>query len=200
MDNLNELREKYKWPDEKPNLEFDDHGWLHPSTEAMLNKLLNDRQKVIVEIGGWLGLSTRFILEKVKSSTVITIDHWKGSREHHLKGDPHHVRDKLPNLYEQFLANCWEYRGRLIPLKANSDAGLLELSRHDTIPDLIYIDGSHEYYDVSSDILTSYSLFPSAKIIGDDWAHPPIKRAIISFAKSFKFRINTYGNGWELFK
>lgn len=155
------------WPSHRPKLDFDEHGWLHPLAEQALTDLLQQELHVVVEVGSWLGLSTRFLLNQYPTVRLYAIDTWEGSAEHHdLKTG---VFDKLPTLYEQFLRNCWDHKDRLFPIRTKSTIGLGELYRNGIHPDMIFLDASHEYFDILADLNTIYDLFPGTLVIGDDW-------------------------------
>lgn len=179
------------WPDEIPDFKSYDHGWFDENRAETLDQFLNENTKLVFELGSWLGKSTRHILKKAPNAVVVSIDHWEGSEEH-LNGP---YSDLLPTLYERFLVNCWEFRDRLIPLKTTTDIGLRELS--DFEPDLIYIDASHEYMDVISDITTSIMLFPKATIVGDDWTWKSVRKAVVLCSETFNKEIKTNGPTWH---
>lgn len=155
-----------KFPAIKPNVQEDSHGWFDQNNKDFLKPLITSETKVIVELGSWLGSSTRWFCEN-SSSIIISIDHWKGSIEHQGRKD---VKDKIPTLYETFIVNCWEYRDRIMPVKMNTIAGMNYIKDIGVNPDIIFIDASHEYVDVVADIKTASELFPSAILVGDDWS------------------------------
>ena len=107
---LQDLAKKYPWPEVKPDLAPLDQGWF--SGHNLFEEGLSKDMQVIVELGSWLGKSTRFFLNQFPRSFLIAVDHWKGSQEHQIR-----FQKLLPNLYENFLVNCWDYKDRLIPLR-----------------------------------------------------------------------------------
>ena len=157
------LNPKNYWPDQKPEVKPDPHGWLSPCVEERLRKLIGPKTKTILELGAWLGKSTRALCDMAPGAQVVTIDTWEGSEEH--VGNP-----KLERLHETFLVNCWEYRDQLIPIKATTEKGMQDLARKGVVPDLIYIDADHGYEGVRHDIELAIKLWPEAQIVGDDWA------------------------------
>ena len=153
--------------------------------------------KVIVELGSWLGRSTRFLLDNAPNATVIAIDHWDGSEEH--------LTDKkfatiLPVLYETFLVNCWQYKNRLIPVKNSSLLGLQDVYNEKIKPDLVYIDASHDYDAVTKDLEKTFALFPNTIICGDDWGWDPVRTAVEDFSARNSFMIFSEGNFYSLKK
>ncbi len=190
-----EFYTKYTWPTIKPRVEPDDHGWF--VNAAQLRLLLNNKQLLIVELGSWLGSSTRFILNHAQNATVIAVDHWLGSTEHYADSEFH---IKLATLYETFLVNCWDYKHRLIPLRTTTLQGLEEIYIHNLHPDLVYVDASHDYDAVLSDLEKIYQLFPSTVIAGDDWMWNSVRAAVCDFASKYEFSIQASKNFWQLQK
>ena len=113
-------------------------------------------------------------------ATVICVDHWLGSQEHHHNEK---FRLKLPTLYETFLVNLWEERDRVIPIRLRTTEALEEIYRFQIVPDLIYIDAGHTYQDVLADVGTSLRLFPASVICGDDWSWEEVRRAVVEIAE-----------------
>jgi predicted O-methyltransferase YrrM len=190
------------FPVVKPTVSPDPHGWFNKLNKEML---IDDVKKstIIVELGSWLGLSTRWLCDNSKA-TVYAIDHWNGSIEHQNRGD---VKDKLPTLYDTFIVNCWDYKDRIIPIRGNSLDGLIELREIKVIPDLIYIDASHEYEDVLNDLEYSHKLFPSAVIIGDDWnwrqkklKRKTVQEAVMAFSKKYGVKVMNNGQAYKIIK
>jgi hypothetical protein len=137
--------------------------------------MVNSEAKVIVEIGSWLGLSASLFLKHAPESTIVCIDHWRGSAEHRRNPD---WRRRLPTLYEQFLANMWESREHVIPVRARSTKGLAIVRECEIVPDLIYIDGAHDRPSVYADISTSATLFPGVPLLGHDWRFASVRTAV----------------------
>jgi hypothetical protein len=164
-----ELRERYPWPDECPELGLDlNHGWCAGQVREYFKRFLSKDTRLIVECGSWLGLSTRYMMAEAPAARVICIDHWKGSAEHHRCGRPD-VAKRLPILYEQFRRNMWDYRDRLIAMRLDIQDGIKELAELGIAPDLVFVDGSHDTQSVRKDTLACCKAFPNARIMGDDY-------------------------------
>ena len=77
------LKDYFEWPHEKPDIPFDTHGWFNTYHEEVFTHFLSDETKLVVELGAWLGKSTRYILDNAHNTVIISIDTWLGSTEHY---------------------------------------------------------------------------------------------------------------------
>lgn len=191
---IESLRRAHPWPEERPNVAAREReGWLFPSTQEMLARFLSSETKLVVELGSWLGLSTRFIAGRAPRATVIAIDHWKGSPEH--EHDPA-LRDLLPVLYETFLTNCWNDRSRIVPIRSGTLEGLQRVGSFGLAPDVIYVDADHSYEAVAADLAAIERLFPSAIIVGDDWNWEGVRRAASEHCARTGRPLAALDSGW----
>lgn len=173
---VSRLAAQFPWPTARPEVPIrKNEGWFHESVRDAFEELLNDRTSIVVELGSWLGLSTRFIAARAPNAVVIAIDHWKGSPEHHRRED---LKDLLPVLYETFLTSCWDFKNQIIPVRLNSDDGLRTIRDYAIRPDLIYIDADHSFEAVYRDLKFVLEHFPSSAIVGDDWNWNGVRRAV----------------------
>lgn len=196
---IEDLKQIYPWPDKKPNRNFDDRGWFYKEAEEILDIFLSKQTKIVVELGSWLGKSTRYILNKAPNATIIAVDHWVGSKKWF---DNKKDADKYASyIYETFLYNCWDYKERLIPVRKRTLEGLDIIYKLNIKPDLIYIDAGHEFAEAIGDIAQSVRLFPESQIVGDDWnwgeeKNYPVRRAAKAIASDCNFKIVTHGTTW----
>lgn len=178
------------------NLAVDSQGFFLPSNLQGLKNLISDlpHPLLFVEIGSWLGSSTRFLAQQT-GGCVIAIDPWTGSAEHQ-KGE---FRGMLPLLQQQFLRNCYAYRERILPIQRTSEDALA-LPIKDI--DLLYIDGAHDYASVLADLRNwTPRLAPYGIVCGDDWNwgnEKPVRRAVVDFAKKAEKLVQSEGNFWWL--
>jgi predicted O-methyltransferase YrrM len=118
-------------------------GWCTPTELAWLAHKASQHER-IVEVGSWMGRSTRALSDNTPGQ-VWAVDTWQGSEE--LK---HFLADKPPDwLYESFIKNMGE-RNNVVPVRMPS----LEASKAlgDILFDMIFIDASHDYENVKQDI------------------------------------------------
>ena len=181
-------------------LPFDNHGWYGNGKQITeIVKLY--KVKTVVEVGCWLGLSTRHIASILpKDGKVYAVDHWLGSEEHQEGKYAYHPI--LDRLYQQFLSNIIHagLTDKIVPLRMDSLTAAPYLSTVLTNPpDLIYIDASHDTKSVYDDMCAWYPLIKGYGVLcGDDWAWASVQKAVRRFAQENKLRINASGNFWSL--
>lgn len=182
------LRQRYPWPAQKPDVPEKPansekplsaggsiFGWFHGENRAVLKKLLSASPPVVLELGALLGLSTKFLAEWAPDSTIITIDHWKGSAEHQ-KSKP--LADVLHTMFETFCVHLWEHRSHVIPMRTTTIKGMVELFRLGITPKIVYIDAGHETGPVYADAIVAMTLWPEAHVVGDDGCWKSIQAAL----------------------
>ena len=151
-------------------LPFDGDGWFY-NKHQLLKLFKSNDIKNVIEVGSWLGLSTRFFAEQLpRKGKVYAVDNWLGSSEH--VGDK-----KLEKLFHQFLSNAihTNLAKKIIPIRMNS----VEAAKAINIKaDLIYIDASHEANHVYEDIIHWHPHLETNGIMcGDDWSYSASVRA-----------------------
>lgn len=162
LKSLEDLRAAHPWPGVRPDLAPDGHGaWHHGARQ-----LLAPTARLVLEFGAWLGQSTRGWCHQAPGATVIAVDTWLGSQEHQEKPD---WAKRLARLYDQFIANNWPLRGRIIPIRSTSQEALAELDDYALWPDLIYLDAAHDYASVREDVAAVTARWRGTQIAGDDW-------------------------------
>jgi hypothetical protein len=195
---LRRLAEASPWPAERPNdaAPGEEQGWLGAGTETMLANVLSPSTELVVELGAWLGLSTRYIAQYAPAATVISVDHWQGSPEHQAQ---ERFRKLLPQLFETYQARCWDYRERVVPLRMTTLDGLLKVAEHGLHPDFVYVDAEHSYDAVTAELSLARQLFPRAVLGGDDYDWRGVREGVDSFARRHGLVVDRFGaRGWRL--
>jgi len=172
---LTALQDRYPWP-AFPVSDLAERNDRH-FTGAGLNLLLSETLKLyspqlVVEVGCWLGGSTRRITE-LSSATVICVDTWLGSEEHQA-GRAWQERDGghgqlLNRLFDQFVVNCFDLKDQVVPMRTTSVFALYQLAALNLCPDLIILDGAHDRFSVATELELCRRFFPHARIIVDDY-------------------------------
>ena len=163
-------------------LPFNPHGWY--SNAGSMEKLFALKKPfVVIEVGCWLGASTRHMASMLPPGGVVyAVDHWLGSIENQQGQDSWFPI--LPKLYDQFLSNVIhaQLTDKIIPIRKGS----LEASEYleGTYADVVYIDASHDYESVYADLNAWYPFVNGhGTLCGDDWPHPPVQQAVYQFAQ-----------------
>jgi hypothetical protein len=192
---LRELRRRYLWPVERPDVPEDWHGWLCPETAAMLKRHLWAEARIVVETGSWLGMSACHILRHAPCATLVCIDTWKGSPEHHNNPD---WNQRLSTLYETFCRNLWETRARIVPMRADALRGLTELHMLGIVPDLVYVDDLHEYAHVLQELTLLDAQWHGVRLVGDDYNQTEVQRAVQTAAAATGRKLTHNATAWSL--
>ena len=156
-------------------MKLDLFGWFPEENEETLKKLIAENNiKTVLEIGCFLGKSTKFFVEQ--GCSVISIDTFRGSKD---LNNCEEIKKRLPSLYEQFLFNLKESGiENKVQVFVGSSMKAFN-SPHRLSADLIFIDGSHEYADVKNDI-EMWQIRAQRVLCGDDYtdAHPGVRQAV----------------------
>jgi len=193
--------------------------------------VFSKKPKITIEVGSWLGYSAIIFascMKKIgkKDSGLICIDTWLGSREFWTtkndKGGWWNVYENInyktykgnqykslsllngyPTLYYDFLSNIVlsDLSNIVVPFPQTSLIAGRWLKSHNIKADLIYIDGSHDYEDVRSDIDLYWSILENDGVIfGDDYDTPDVKKAVDNFMDSKSLKIEINKNFWKIKK
>ncbi len=124
----------------------------------------------IVEIGSYLGRSTRALAENTPGN-VWAVDDWKGPREIQWKNSE--------DLEAKFRVNLRDLieSGKVFPIHADHGQpnGLLS----DVRPDMVFIDGDHAYESVIRDIeIWKARILPGGLLCGHDFDWPAVRKAV----------------------
>jgi len=169
----------------------DIRGWN--SNDEIFKELINKKNpKMVVEVGSWKGESAIQMAEHIKAlnidSKIICVDTWLGAEEFWTTLSNTEDRNLMfkngyPQIYYQFLSNVVHTNNQHIitPLPLPSSIAYKVLQYHNIKADLIYIDGSHEYQDVLTDIRNYLPILNDGGILfGDDYTNtwPGVVRAV----------------------
>jgi Methyltransferase domain len=159
------------------------------------------RPRLIVEVGTWKGRSAinmaRLCRERGLATQIVCIDTWLGTIESYTWRDRNpmihdslRLRHGWPQIYYQFLANVVRhgFQDMITPLAQTSEIGARLLAHHKIVPDLIYIDASHDYADVYRDIVAFFNLLRlGGVLLGDDYLEwEGVTRAVNEIAAQSK--------------
>jgi len=175
-------------------LPLDLQGWN--GDKPIFKELINEvRPTTIVEIGTWKGQSAinmgKICKELGLQTKIYCIDTWLGSLEfwHGLNDTKERdlmLKNGYPNVYYQFLSNVVHsgLQDVIIPVPLPSSIGIKLLYQLNIKPELIYIDGSHDYNDVTNDLesVYKYLVYKDDIVFGDDYkTFSDVKIAVDNF-------------------
>ncbi len=160
------------------------HGWFtFPNLyKEMVQKFDN---ATFVEVGTWKGKSAAFMAVEIANSNknikFYCVDPWTGESQDNAPHYASHKEVQQNTLYERFLNNIEPVKEYIIPIKDYSLNAVKQFE--DQSLDFVFIDASHDYNNVLSDLNAWYpkikteGLFTeSAKMLGK--GIPEIKRLI----------------------
>ncbi len=201
MEGLKKLREKFPFPNPSKKLEkkFIDgrpKGWCHIDNINHFRIITDKKNPIIIDGGSYMGLSAWWWLTIYPESTVICIDHWKGSIEHQQEK----FKDEIENLYDYFLSNLSEYSNRVIPIQTDSISGLNLVKEFEITPDIIWIDWSHDIKSVIKDVGVALLNFPDAVVCGDDWTWDGVKKGLAEIKHLFGVEIYSGYSFWRILR
>lgn len=189
-----EIRTMWPWPAQSPNAPAPTNkGWLSDGTKEMLATYLCDNTEIL-EIGTWAGLSARWMLRRYRRAWLVSIDHYKGSKELSIGK----YRHDLEQLRDIALSQCWAYRTRLVLAEGTSVETMCLLAEADWRPHLVYVDGSHEKPAVYADVMTAARLFPGAQLVGDDWDGYEVRPGVEAAAAELGVVVENNGKAWHI--
>jgi len=175
--------------------QFGENWFSYPNLYREMVKKFSSGSK-FVEIGSWKGKSTAFMAVEIANSSknidFYCVDTWEGGPDHKTGYD-------LENLYDTFVSNMKPLEKYYTPMKMTS-LKAADMFKDESL-DFVFIDASHEYEDVKSDII---AWLPKVKvggvlaghdyyINGTDW-FPGVSRAVNEFFnnKELKFSENCW--------
>lgn len=167
---------------------------FYMNVSQMQNLLKETQPKVVVELGSWLGASTRHIAQILpEESIVYAVDSWQGEAPKLLKDSP--------PLYDQFLSNVIHagLTHKIFPLRMSTLEAIKVFEREGIQPDLIYIDPSHIENDLYQELQAYFPLIKGRGILcGDDWLWEAFKSVIEQFANENNLHVEASHNFWVL--
>ncbi|MFI5334150.1 MAG: class I SAM-dependent methyltransferase [Chlamydiales bacterium] len=182
-------------------LPYDPHGW-YGNASQMKRVIEGSHIKTVVEVGSWLGQSTRHIASLLpEDGKVYAVDHWLGSVEHQPGQSAWHPA--LPQLYQQFLSNVIHagMADKIIPIRMSSLEAAQELAQRGLQVDMVYLDAGHEKEVVYADLWAWYPFVQDHGVMcGDDWEWRSVRKAVQEFAKQRGLKVKAKGNFWIFVK
>lgn len=193
-----------------PTFPPDLQGW--DSQNAVFRTVIEARRpKLIVEVGTWKGASAIHMASICRelglSTEIVCVDTWLGNWQHWSRKEGVGSRQDLrlvngyPHLYYQFMSNVVSegYSHIITPLPLTGVAGAKLFAHYRIRPDVIYIDGDHEYESVIWDLRGWLAVLAEDGILmGDDYNWPGVKRAADEVCADSRWQLQVVGNKFTI--
>lgn len=189
-------------PDEHPD---DMHGW-NSRAPVFERVIAETRPALIVEVGTWKGASAIHMAQVARrlgiATQILCIDTWLGAREmwdnraDKKRFGSLRLKHGYPRLYYTFLANVVRHglQGVITPFPQTSLIAARWLAARRIQADLIYVDGSHDEWDVAADLMSFWPMLRAGGVMfGDDYEPnwPGVMRAVDGFAFDRDMSVDT---------
>ena len=160
-------------------------GWCEPDELQWLAERAQEHE-TIVEVGSWLGRSTRALGDNAKG-TVIAVDTWWGPRDRLVWVSDFNIRSW--DAYQMFLLNLDDLiaAGKVSPMPCSSVVAASAFKRESV--DMVFLDGSHDELDVKLDISCWLRVLkPGGLLCGHDYGGTwvGVKAAVDAMLPDFK--------------
>lgn len=179
----------YPWPAQRPDSEPPTNA---PRVDGNALRALDDTAprdaRLIVEVGSGLGAATRHLADLASQARVVAIDDWSDSPP---SGDA--SQGSIP--LDAFLVSSWDYRDRIIPVKADPLDGIRRVANAGLQPDLVYFA---DRITSPEAIGAAIDLFPAARIVGTAADVPRTSLALQQVAESRRRRVEFAGASWRI--
>jgi predicted O-methyltransferase YrrM len=187
-------------------------GWNGNS--KVFTKLIDAKiPKLIIEVGTWKGQSAITMAEHIKKklydTRIICVDTWLGALEFwdNLKHTPErnlYLRNGYPQIYYQFLSNVIHRKVQeiIMPFPNTSTIAYKYFKNNRIVPDMVYIDASHDELDVYNDLKNYYEILAKGGIIfGDDFdSWKGVRDAVNKFCKENYINFTIEENNFWIIK
>lgn len=187
-------------------------GW-GLDTKTMYQILEKIQPKFVVEVGSWKGLSAVAMANWMKKHNtddchvIVCVDTWLGTTKAWLEPEKHgntlYRHAGYPSVYYQFLYNVMVAKAAdiIVPLPLPGVMGALFMQKRNASPDLVFIDGCHDYICVLEDVKAWYPVVKIGGVIfGDDVHRKEVKDAVEDATRLLKASFTIQGRYWLLTK
>jgi hypothetical protein len=180
-------------------LPYDGTGSLsYPNDlKSVVQKIGAASGKIFVELGSWLGLTSRLISSSFPTAETkfYAVDTWKG-----FQNEEGHLDPRIPHIYEIFLSNCVMTRlaHKIIPIRMSVNDAAKNFWEK---VDFLFVNTAQNYDAVYFSIMNWYpKLSENGVICGQDWTKENIKRAVMDAAAALNVTVGALRetNIWKI--
>lgn len=182
------------FPFERPQVMPSLASTFTPDHERFIKEWLEGR-KIVLEVGSGIGVTTEYMARH--ANLVYACDPWK---EEQFKDGKSTAKGDHP--FDIFCVNCWHARLKIIPIHGRVETVLPWMAANDIELDVIYLDASHQFAELTAHIELVRQYYPDSVIAGDDYnwsyqADMPVFRAV-NKASSNGYHLTCSGPMWKL--
>jgi len=186
-------------------------GW-GSSHEVFRHAIGLTKPRLIVEVGTWKGASAIHMAKICKElglqTEIVCVDTWLGNWQHWSRNDgvgsivDLRLVNGFPTLYFQFMNNVVSqgFQETITPLPLTGVAASHLFKFHKIRPDIVYIDGDHEYESVIGDLRGWLGLLADDGIlIGDDIKYfEGVRRAVSEIVAQGGWKLEERGEKFTI--
>lgn len=151
-------------------------GWMLPEELTWLAEMASAARLPIVEIGSWMGRSTRALADNSRVQ-VYAVDTWRGDA-----ATQKYLEDKPDDwLFTEFRKNIRDriQAGDVVPMRQSSRMAAMFFENTGFKADMVFIDGAHDYESVKADIFNWRPFVsPTGILCGHDWGNEGVHQAL----------------------
>lgn len=138
---------------------------ITPSAAPLGELILERGYKCGVEVGVWVGTSSRFLLGLPSIEKLYLVDPWLTYPE------VTKTQKEIDSYAEYVIKNTKRFGDRVEVLRTWSLQGAMLVP---TDLDFVYLDGAHDYYNVRNDIMAwRFHVAKGGILCGDDYSYEP---------------------------
>ena len=204
---IEDLKQKFPFPSVKPEVEEYLTGSVDVTHYEVFSHFLTDNTSLILEIGSYIGMSARLLLNCAKNASLICVDPWWGMVDVETITNGVAKKESISE-YDMFISNMWDYKDRIIPVRSLSQIGLHDIYNSGVKPEMVYIDGWPDFYQVVAELELIHRFFPDAKIFGNEWelkpkdgaSAPNVSGAVQYWCHLKNFKVQIHNNVFRIIK
>ncbi|MAJ43187.1 MAG: hypothetical protein CMF96_00395 [Candidatus Marinimicrobia bacterium] len=160
-----------------------EHGWLSESTKINLEYAIKKKKpKIIVELGTWLGSSTKFMKKIDPNVIIFCFDIFQPILHTNYKFDKYSPIDNfyfsIPRIetFHKNMSACDQVYSVMTLIEIDQIINFLKLWSIEV--DLFYIDFEKKTYYLNKVLSVVMNKYPNSIIVGDDFGFDSVKESI----------------------
>jgi hypothetical protein len=194
---LADLAAAHPWPEVRPTVPQPSE--IEPSTDISFRRALEGTvppsARLIVEVGAGQGRSTRQLADLAPQSTVVVVDRWLANVDVGESAGP--AAEPQPPPLDAFLAESWDYRDRILPIRSRAVDGLRRVADAGLKADVVALTSLAGDDDLAEVLTAALDLFPGASIVCAG-SRPGVREVVEGLAAARRLRSDSFGASWRI--